>query len=53
MGARKNLIDIINRAQSNGFQSGLHQEEDKKKGLQEYDSKTTRAQDQVLEKYTA
>ncbi|OAA34079.1 carbonic anhydrase 2 [Beauveria brongniartii RCEF 3172] len=35
MGARKNPTDIINRAQSNGFKSGLHHEEDKKTGLQD------------------
>ncbi|PQK12981.1 hypothetical protein BB8028_0003g15960 [Beauveria bassiana] len=51
MGTRKNPTDIINRAQSNGFKSGLHHEEDKKTGLQEYDEKTLGAQDQVLEKY--
>ncbi|XWW92460.1 hypothetical protein V2A60_000383 [Cordyceps javanica] len=51
MGARKNLTDIINRAQSNGFKSGLYHEEDKKRGLREYDTGTMGAQDQVLEKY--
>ncbi|KAM3468384.1 hypothetical protein MY5147_008002 [Beauveria neobassiana] len=34
MGTRKSPTDIINRAQSNGFKSGLHYEEDKKTGLQ-------------------
>ncbi|KAM3468374.1 hypothetical protein MY5147_007992 [Beauveria neobassiana] len=51
MGTRKSPTDIINRAQSNGFKSGLHYEEDKKTGLQKYDEKTLGAQDQVLEKY--
>ncbi|OAA34230.1 hypothetical protein BBO_09285 [Beauveria brongniartii RCEF 3172] len=51
MGTRKSPTDIINRAQSNGFKSGLHHEEDKKTGLQKYDEKTLGAQDQVLEKY--
>lgn len=51
MRARKNPIDIINRAESNGFKSGLHHEEDKKRGLREFEKDTIAAQDQVLEKY--
>lgn len=51
MGARNNPNDIINRARSNGFKSGLHYDEDKKKGLKEYDQATIAGQDQVLHKY--
>lgn len=51
MGASNSPDDVINRAKSNGFKSGLHYEEDKKKNLKIYEPATIAAQDQVLHKY--